>query len=534
MRKLLALVVAVFALAGCAGDPNENGSSPPVENIQDNSQTGDGESHAVDIESVVWATCDSEESQPLTQLFDKAMRVYNPSCPTDRTRASLPLPRVEAATTSLEPCMLQENSLTRTRYGDEIIGAFPRTSAYGVWPSMVELTMIVVPMEWPDLRGETSPMEIIEPAVQFTDEFFRVFSRGQVTFNWRIYDEWIMSPDESEAYFVSDEEMSDQHGAMRRKAEVYFPKVIEFTDPIVDYSDADLVLYVWPQQQDLFTQYNMWDDGENGIGPYQSDEGPIKQAFTGGKYHFREVGGLGQFWAHEMGHAFGLPDLNWRANDWNNYQDGEESLPGPFNGYDLMAGYDATRTMSSWLMFLANWIGESEIHCLDTNTFESGSFDVYPITDETPTLKSLMIPLDERFQIVVESRRLSQFDVAEAFKTRSREGVLIYVVDASKGQGDGTQILIAPSGRGLYKYSIENKYRTQELDAIFYEGNTVDIAGYRITVNEFRPDRDLVSISRIEESEIEYGDYVCITEENYDRSRVYEEYCPLEAILPTG
>ena len=534
MKQFSALLVATLALVGCAGSPNEFENSPPAETTEDNSRTDDGETNAVDSESVDWASCDSDESQPLTQLFNKEMRVYSPSCPTDRTKASPPLPRVGSKITDLEPCMLQENSFPRNRYGDEIIGAFPRTSAYGVWPSKIELTMIVVPMEWPDLRGETSPMEIIDPAVRLTDEFFRVFSRGQVTFNWRIYDEWIMAPDESEGYYVSDEEMSDQHGSMKRKAEVYFPKVIEFTDPIVDYSDADLVLYVWPKQQELFTQYNMWDDGENGIGPYESDEGPIKQAFTGGKFHFRDaVGGLGTFWVHEMGHAFGLPDLNWHAHDGKSYGSGE-SLPGSFNGYDLMAGFDATRTMSSWLMFLANWIGESEIHCLDTSNFESGSFELYPITDETPTLKSVMIPVNERFQIVVESRRLSQFDVAEAFKTRSREGVLIYVVDASKGQGEGTQVLIAPPGRGLYKYSIERYYRTGELDAVFYEGNTVDIAGYRITVNEFTPERDLVSISKIEENAIEYGNYVCITEENRDRNRVYEEYCPLEAILPSS
>jgi hypothetical protein len=143
-----------------------------------------------------------------------------------------------------------------------------------------------------------------------------------------------------------------------------------------------------------------------------------------------------------------------------------------------------------------------------------------------------MIPIDERFQIVIESRRLSQFDVASAFKGRSREGVLIYLVDATRGQGEGTQVLIAPQGRGLYKYSIESSWRTDQLDAMFYEGNTVDIAGYRITVNEFKKDRDVVSVSKVSKDEVQFGNYVCITEENRDRTRDYEEYCPLEALLP--
>ena len=533
MKRLLAIAASsLLILTGCASEPEFGEVSSAIQDSQE-MQT---EAEAGDLEndqnggSIIWPSCDSEDAQPLTQIIDKDFRVFASNCATDRTASTPALLRTDLEGNDIEPCMIQENSYSRNTYGDYIIGAFPRAVVLGNWPAKIELTMVVVPMDWPDFPGQGSPLKQIIPAVEFTENFYTVFSRGNVTFNWRIYDEWITAPDESANYFVSQEEMQDEHGAMRAKAEEYFPKVIEFTDPYIDYSDADLVLYVWPEEQDLFTQYIMWDTGEHGVGPFASDEGLIKQAFTGGRFHFVDGhGGLGPFWAHEMGHAFGLPDLNW--NELDGLRNNGDNLPGSFNGYDLMAGFDATRTMSAWLMFLADWLGPNESFCLP-QAFDEGSFEIFPVTDTRDNLKSVMIPIDERFQIVIEGRRLSQFDVSSAFKTRSREGVLIYLVDATRGQGEGTQVLIAPPGRGLYMYSIENSWRTDQLDGMFYEGNTVDIAGYRITVNEFRQDRDVVSVSKIGKEEIRFGNYVCITEENRDRSRDYEEYCPLEALLP--
>lgn len=533
MKKVLSIVISsLLVLAGCSSefefiqDSSSIQESAEVHASEDADYSGGSQSEA----SVTWDACDTEAAEPLTKVVDKTFRVYAPKCPTDRTAPTPALEKVALTGIDLDPCMIQENSYSRNTYGDYIIGAFPRAIAQGNWPSKIELTMVVVPMDWPDFLGKGSPLKQITPAVQFTEDFYRVFSRGNVTFNWRIYDEWITAPDLSSEYFVSQEEMQDEHGAMRSKAEVYFPKVIEFTDPYVNYSDADLVLYVWPEEQELFTQYIMWDRGQDGIGPYGSDEGPIKQAFTGGRFHFIDGhGGLGPFWAHEMGHAFGLPDLNW--NELDGLRNNGDSLPGSFNGYDLMAGFDATMTMSSWLMFLADWLGPNEAYCLSPETFSEGSFEIFPVTDTRDNLKSVMLPIDDRFQIVIESRRLSQFDVASAFKTRSRQGVLIYLVDATKGQGEGTQVIIAPAGRGLYKYSIENSSRMDQLDAIFYEGNAVDIAGYRIVVNQFMEDRDVVSVSKISQDEIQFGNFVCITEENRDRSRDYSEYCPLEGSI---
>lgn len=534
MKRAASLLTALLLLTGCAGPSTTKTSSaeaPSASASESGAETTDFE---VQEEAPWrWNACDSEAQQPHTQIFDRELRVYTPSCATDRTKATPALEPVDLATSAPQMCMLEETSLSRERYGDYIIGGFPRALVDGNLPSEVELTMVVVAMDWPDLKSAKSAKEQIEPAVAFTDNFYRVFSRGKVTFNWRIYDEWIRAPDESSNYYVSQEEMQDEHGAMRDMAEIYFPKVIEFTDPFVDYSDADLVLYVWPEEQDLFTQYIMWDREDLGLGPFMSDEGLISQALTGGKFHFEDGrGGLGPFWVHEMGHAFGLPDLNW--NELDGLRNDGNYLPGSFNGYDLMAGFDATRTMTSWLMFLADWLGETELYCADPTDFQGGSFELYPVTDESDTLKSIMLPVNERFQIVIESRRISQFDVADASKTRSREGVLVYLVDSTKGQGEGTQVLIAPPGRGLYVYAIETSFATDQLDAMFYEGNTVDIAGYRITVNEFTPERDLVSVSRISEAEIQHGNYVCITEENRDRSRKYDEYCPLEEVLPTS
>ena len=221
MKRAASLLTALLLLTGCAGPSTTKTSSaeaPSASASESGAETTDFE---VQEEAPWrWNACDSEAQQPHTQIFDRELRVYTPSCATDRTKATPALEPVDLATSAPQMCMLEETSLSRERYGDYIIGGFPRALVDGNLPSEVELTMVVVAMDWPDLKSAKSAKEQIEPAVAFTDNFYRVFSRGKVTFNWRIYDEWITAPDESSIYYVYQEEMQAEHGAMRYLAEI--------------------------------------------------------------------------------------------------------------------------------------------------------------------------------------------------------------------------------------------------------------------------------------------------------------------------
>lgn len=58
-------------------------------------------------------------------------------------------------------------------------------------------------------------------------------------------------------------------------------------------------------------------------------------------------------------------------------------------------------------------------------------------------------------------------------------------VDTSIGLGEGSLTALAPEGRTLIN-GISARQNIATLDAAMYEGNSIDIAGYHITVNEHK------------------------------------------------
>jgi hypothetical protein len=112
-----------------------------------------------------------------------------------------------------------------------------------------------------------------------------------------------------------------------------------------------------------------------------------------------------------------------------------------------------------------------------------------PIDNRTPGIKSAMIKISPTKIIAVESRRPASFDCKAP---TNRAGVLVYIVDATVGHGEGTQTLIPPAGRGL----VRNDCGTPGiLDAILDVGNSV--TSNEVTVKLIKSDNyDTVEISK--------------------------------------
>jgi hypothetical protein len=97
-----------------------------------------------------------------------------------------------------------------------------------------------------------------------------------------------------------------------------------------------------------------------------------------------------------------------------------------------------------------------------------------PIDNRTTGVKSAMIKISATKIIAVESRRPASFDCTAP---TNRAGVLVYIVDATVGHGEGTQTLVPPSGRGL----VSNSCNTPGiLDAILNVGDSVATNGVTV------------------------------------------------------
>jgi hypothetical protein len=164
----------------------------------------------------------------------------------------------------------------------------------------------------------------------------------------------------------------------------------------------------------------------------------------------------------------------------------------PMGGYDIMGNQGgATRTISSWLRWLAGWLDDGQVICRVSQNLKNETFRLSPINRVNGQTEALVIKLDESKVVVVESRR---FDPSFDRRTlNSRKGVLVYTVDANKGSAEGNMALVSP--REISEYIYEPTWRDQyDLDAVLRKGDSVRIGDIVITVKRLGKKFDLVDL----------------------------------------
>ena len=468
-----------------------------------------------------YPACDSEAQQNLERLGQEEWLIYNVGCATDRTSVTPALNQV-IDSTPLEPCALIETSADRTRYAPgALTTGFPRSEAATRWPDG-EKNVLIVAFDWPDITDDISPNDLLAGEADMFAEYMKTFTRGKVTLDVEIHPKRITLLEPSASFSQSERQQNtSQWGAGNVNAVDYFyQEMIRASDAFVDYSDRDLVLFVPPRFNEVFAEFNLWPPGN---GPYQTDEDPIVRAFTpGGGFHFRPGNSLWAFWVHESMHYFKLPDLYW--NDQNSVKRTPYTFPGPMHGLDLMDG-SYNRSLNSWLMWLAGWTIEGEQVCLTDSNFKDSSYELFPVVNDDQSLKAVMLKLSETELLVVESRRQTKFDHTPI---RSQDGVLVYHVDTSIPHGEGALTPIAPAGRTLISNRMGKGGYDNMLDTFLYEGNSLNIAGYNITVNKAYVGSDIVSISKDANWQPgQQAGYVCLTKENRVMNDPNRENCPI-------
>ena len=466
-----------------------------------------------------YPACDTVANQPLTKKFRDTgfslTRSYD--CATDRTATSPALPAV-VTSNALEPCMIVDQSREGASPDGMKVG-FPRSTTK--WPDGPKKVLLVA-FDFPDIKDPIDPLELLSEDVAMFKEYMDVFTRGKVSFDVYIHPERITLLEPSSKFSQSEaQQNTSQWGDANVSAVDYFyTQAIRAMDPVIDFTGHDMVLFIPPRHQEVFAEFNLWPPHSN---TYPTNEDPIVRGFTpGGGYHFREDNDLWFFWAHESLHYFRLPDLYW--HDQNSVKGTENTFSGAFKEFDIMDG-KFTRTLNSYLMWLANWTLEGEQVCLNSSNFQDSSYELFSVSNKDDSLKSVMVRLSDSELLVVESRRNSKFD---RIGNRANEGVLVYIVNSSIGNGEGAITVIAPEGRTFIWDRMPGGNGTEMLDAFLYEGNKIEIAGYKIEVNRAYKSSDIVSISKlpgwVSGSEPKY---VCVTRENRQLDNRERVDCPL-------
>jgi M6 family metalloprotease-like protein len=379
---------------------------------------------------------------------------------------------------STDDCKLIENSVERNKY-NAIFSAFPAIG--GNFEPTGTFKVALVPIDWADLPGEPNPLARATDQMKIFTEWFDTVSEGKVKFVWSAYDKYVRIPGSAQTYKQS------QSGAGDQLANA----AIAAADPFVDFTGVRAVYFLPPKDQKVFNESSQAFKDLNLSAPIPTNEGSIMNYALAGAYFDVAPRNYWSYWAHETGHMFKLPDLKYNWNNW-----GQVDLPvpiGPFSGFDMLSNQDGpSRTLSSWLRWIIGWLPTESLYCQNYASLAKTTIMLNPIDNRTAGIKSAMIKISPTKIIAVESRRPASFDCPDP---TNRPGVLVYIVDATIGHGEGTQTLVPPASRGLPSRFGTRCATPGILDAILNAGDSVTTNG--VTVKLVKSDKyDTVEISQ--------------------------------------
>jgi hypothetical protein len=255
----------------------------------------------------------------------------------------------------------------------------------------------------------------------------------------------------------------------------YWKLAVETADPLVDYSQFDVV-YVLSPREIPWASIAYGPAGpldSSGIG---TNDGPVTNITLSGADAWQNLAqGTPWKWiSHETGHLFGLHDL---------YVSPGEAV---YGSWDLMSNNWSVGAieLNSWNRYLMGWLTDSQINCLNAVDINSTGVTqlINPIERVNELTKAVVVKLSSTKILVIESRRNEGFDVLSA----SQEGSLVYTVD-----------MTIPSIKGGWKVQRRpGSVNAQFVDAALRVGDAITVEGLRIEVISRDQNGDTVKISK--------------------------------------
>jgi len=401
-------------------------------------------------------------------------------------------------------CKIEENSRAR-KIGDpvpnflgeaDIMGRYKGNAtafpfAPTALPIMGEIDVALIYVDWADNPGNKIDYDYYQEQVKFFDDFYWMASENKLEMKVQTSDMWFRIDGSYEDFTLTFEEEAQRGEAPKKQ--VFYDAAVAASDPEFDFTDIEIVFFAFPRGKSVFFHGGPHEFNFDWNGYLKTEERDIYDTTAPGDW-FLNSGGDEPPWVnyvHEVGHMLGIPH---QANEDNQRED-RLWLQNPINGYEIMANQGgATRTMSSWLRWLAGWLDDEQVACTTKATIEDEFYELTPINNVSGQKESLVIKLSDTKALVVESRRFDTY--FDRPSPNNKNGLLVYAVDATKGSAQGNQALLSP--RDITKYLVEPMWRTSsELDAMFFQGDSVVFEGIKIEAYSIGKNSDVVRITKV-------------------------------------
>lgn len=362
----------------------------------------------------------------------------------------------------LERCMIKEVSKMRGMTG----AGFPE------WDSLTQKSGTVkwalIPIDFPDLEGEENFRVRVDDQMKLLSEWFEVVSGGRFKVEWVVADSWVTLPEKTSEYVIP---LSVNVNNATNGPKLFID-AMNSADPSFDFSGIQTVNFILPKGQSFIGEGSQGFPWDEVVKNYSSDEGKIDSYSIPGAFFDYPGKTYWSYWAHEFGHAIGLPHVG--ASRGN--------LP-PFNPWDLMGGQDGpSKELSGWLRFLTGWLDSDQVYCKDATKIRDLEIRLTPLSDDRSGTKFVVVPLSATKALLVESRRETKFSCKTS---PSRDGVLVYVYDATLGHNEDFLIPISPKNRPNQAddcNSLSGRGTPTNPDYLLRTGDFVNVDGIQVKV----------------------------------------------------
>jgi len=401
-------------------------------------------------------------------------------------------------------CKIEENSRAR-KIGDPVPNFLGEADIRGRYegnatafpfaptalPIMGEIDVALIYVDWADNPGNKIDYDYYQEQVKFFDDFYWMASENKLEMKVQTSDKWFRIDGSYEDFTLTFEEEAQRGEAPKKQ--VFYDAAVAASDPEFDFTDIEIVFFAFPRGKSVFFHGGPHEFNFDWNGYLKTEERDIYDTTAPGDWFLNSVGDEPPWvnYVHEVGHMLGIPH---QANEDNQRED-RLWLQNPINGYEIMANQGgATRTMSSWLRWLAGWLDDEQVACTTKATIEDEFYELTPINNVSGEKESLVIQLSDTKALVVESRRFDTY--FDRPSPNNKNGLLVYTVDATKGSAQGNQALLSP--RDITKYLVEPMWRTSsELDAMFFQGDSVVFEGIKIEAYSIGKNSDVVRVTKV-------------------------------------
>jgi M6 family metalloprotease-like protein len=396
-----------------------------------------------------------------------------------------------------EICKLKEDSQPRRSFTDAYAVSFP-VNPLQIKPEG-EVNITVIPVDWVDVQGEGAPSAYVGDQLDTLEAFYRTVSEENLSLSVDLQDQWFRLMGNSSDYYITEAEESDWRPPAPEKREKLFGSAIESADPVVDFSNTDVVLLILPKNADVLEvgalSFLTQRDAKTTV---SADGNTIVHFLAGGnRFDKRPQTNLWSFWAHEFGHMLGLPDMVLHGN----IQGVEMWEVNPFSGYDIMAQQDGPlRTINSWTRWVNGWIPDDAVFCTSSETVNRHVFALAPLDDLGSEFgRSLVIKISEDEVVVVENRSPNrQFDTPVDDEWY---GIVSYLVSRKLGHGEAAfRLLTHVEGKQSMKYTDDKtNLNSYLLYGTMSEGDEYSYEGIKIKVLDFQGTTGIVEVSTLDD-----------------------------------